>query len=104
MKYLIFLTFFAAGCSSYPKRQINITHNYIYRNAVEMCTNHEGFHYMVHITDIEAKTSSGGIEENYPCSEQTKIRCQDGTLHNFDTGISYCFIGQMQLEETLDAR
>ena len=75
----------------------------MYENATNLCEQYAGFHYMVHITDIAAEQSDGYEGgKDYPCIEQTKIRCQDGTLLNFDTGIGFCFIGQSQLEETLN--
>ncbi len=74
---------------------MNIIHDYVFHNAINMCSEHGGFHYILQINDISKK-------ENYPCKETIKIRCQDGSLLNFDSGIGYCFIGELQLEETLN--
>lgn len=77
--------------------RVQIIHDYIFTNGQNACADHEGLHYVVQKTTIKQV----GDNEDYPCSEITKFRCQDGTVHNFDTGIGYCFISESQLQETL---
>jgi len=79
-------------------KRVSIMHNYIFTNAEETCKTHRGLHYIVQVTDIEEV----GADKDYPCSEKTQFRCQDGTLHTFETGVKYCFISEMQLDDTLN--
>jgi hypothetical protein len=79
-------------------KRVGIIHDYVFTNAENICKTHNGLHYVVQVTDIEEV----GSDKNYPCSEKTQFRCQDGTLHTFETGVGYCFISEMQLDDTLN--
>ena len=79
-------------------KRVGIIHDYIFINAEKTCKVHDGLHYVVQVTDIEEV----GSDKNYPCSEKTQFRCQDGTLHTFETGVKFCFISEMQLDDTLN--
>ena len=79
-----------------------MVHDYVIYNANKDCIDHGGLHYIVSINTIE-KESSGREEgwKDYPCSEVFKFRCQDQTLLDFDSGIAWCGISEMQFEESL---
>ena len=113
MRYLILLTFILAGCSTYPIKRIGKVHDYQISMAKSACESHEGYHYIIDITDIKSKYGPYDDRNNpeefgaRPCNSVTVVRCQDETLHNISYGAAYCFISEMQLEETLkelDAR
>jgi hypothetical protein len=91
----IILMFFLTGCSTYPKERIEIVHDYIFYNGTKVCESHEGLHNIVSKT-----TLFDGEAKSYPCHKDIKFRCQDGSLHEFETGIGFCFISEMQLDET----
>lgn len=107
MKYLILIAFILASCSSYPKKRIGKVHDYQIHLAEKACENHEGYHYIIDITDIEGKygpyDDRNDPEEfgSRPCTSVTVVRCQDETLHDISYGGAFCFISEMQLEETL---
>jgi hypothetical protein len=96
MKKLMFLVLLMAGCST-SQKQVSITHDYVFDHAKRGCSTHSGLHYIVSIREI----FEPGERETYPCTDRYKFRCQDGTLLDFDSGIAYCFIGEMQIEESL---
>lgn len=75
----------------------NIVHDYVFENGVKECKSHGGLYYVVTKTDIKEI----GPNEDYPCKETIKFRCQDHTLISFDTGVGYCFIQEGQLKESL---
>lgn len=85
------------SCSSYPRHRVGMVHDYVFKQAEDACRSHEGLHYVVSIRDIYSE----GEDKDYPCADSFKIRCQDGTLLTLDDGIGYCFISEMQLEESL---
>ncbi len=87
------------GCSTYPQTRVGIIHEYIFREAEDVCSGNAGLHYIVSINKIEAKSSKDG-REDYPCSGEFRVRCQDQTLKIIDDS-GYCFISESQLEETL---
>lgn len=93
MKYLLCLLL--TGCTTTVVRT-GIIHDYIFIAGQKICNSHEGLHYIVQETTLEPGP------DDKPCNEITKFRCQDGSLHNFTTGIGYCFISEMQLNDTLN--
>lgn len=98
MKYILFLSLFTIlGCSTSYKR-VGIIHEYIITAALNKCENHGGLHYITKITDIEEV----GLNKDYPCSEYTKFRCNDGSLQNYETEVGYCFISEMQLDDVIN--
>lgn len=92
MKYL--LCFLFMGCTSNIVRT-GIIHDYIFIAGQKTCSTHEGLHYVVQETSLNPNP------DDKPCNEVTKFRCQDGSLHNFETGTKYCFISELQLNDTL---
>lgn len=96
MRYLL-LTMFLVGCSSYPKHNVGIVHDYVFENAKKLCANNGGVHYIVSNRILFEK----GERETYPCTDTYKIRCQDQVLLDFDSEVKYCFISKSQLDETL---
>jgi len=86
--------------SPYPYTRIAIVHEYMFENAIELCKEHMGMHYMVHESKILAEQTKG-YDKDYPCEERTLIRCQDGTLQKFETGVTHCFVSESQLDDTL---
>jgi hypothetical protein len=101
MKYLLVMLL-TVGCVSYPKTRISIVHDYIFQNGVRMCEPYAGLHYVVAIQEILAESSEGSESKDYPCSKIYSIRCQDGTLLTFRSEVTYCFIQEMQIQETLE--
>ena len=87
--------------SPYPYTRLAIVHDYMFENALVLCKEHKGFHYMVHESKILAKDTPPYHTDDYPCEERTLIRCQDGTLQQFETGVAHCFISEMQIDDTL---
>ena len=87
--------------SPYPYTRLAIVHDYMFENALELCKDHKGFHYMVHESKILAKETKG-YDSDYPCEERTLIRCQDGSLQRFETGVAHCFISESQIDDTLN--
>lgn len=107
MRNIIIISLLLIGCSTYPIKRSNIVHDYIFENAIKMCENHEGLHYILADTTIFAEKSHkfaeyGDDDSDYPCKDTFKFRCQDGTLLNFDDGAGYCFISESQFKETMD--
>jgi hypothetical protein len=94
MKYLV-LFLFILGCSRFTKERIEIIHDYVFFNGIEICQLHQGLHYIISKTTIFEENN-----ESYPCRADIRIRCQDGSLHKFDTGVKFCFISEMQINET----
>lgn len=88
-----------SGCSSYPKTNIGMVHDYIFQYAEKNCSTHQGLHYIVSIQNIEKGEIDG--YHDYPCTEVYKIRCGDQTLLTYDDGAGFCSIPKMQLDETL---
>jgi len=95
MKFSLITILLLVGCATKQIHNIGLVHNYIFYNAVKMCANHGGLHYIV--TDV----SMADDNTSNPCDEKIKIRCQDQVLLDFNSGVKYCFIQRMQLEETL---
>lgn len=91
MKYLFLL--FLTGCAS--SNYTGIVHEYVINQANNACVKHSGLHYIV--SDMEYANDS---EKSFPCREQFKFRCQDGTLYTFNDEIAFCFIPKGQLEES----
>jgi hypothetical protein len=101
MRYLLLLLL-VTSCSSYPKKNIGIIHDYIITAATKSCADHGGLHYIVainHINGRGARFSSGEYE--YPCVDKYQFRCQDDTLSTFNDEVSWCFISIIQVEETI---
>lgn len=74
-------------------------HDYVFENAVLYCLPHQGLHYIVPM-----KTESYKGSWSTFCDDVYRIRCQDDTLIELNTGASgACFdgVGHMQWEETL---
>jgi hypothetical protein len=69
-------------------------------NAIDLCKDHNGMHYIVHESKILAEETKG-YDKDYPCEERTLSRCNDGSLQQFETGITHCFISESQLDDTL---
>lgn len=84
------------ACSK-PTKNIGIIHDYVFFEAQRSCEPHQGLHYIV----SDRTTFGKGKENEYPCTDLYKFRCQDGTVIDFDSGTIWCFISQSQLEETL---
>jgi hypothetical protein len=102
-KLLLAVSLVLAGCSTYPVTRIAIVHDYILQGAVNACRGYSGLHYIVSVDTIYAESSIGvGHDKDYPCRSAYRVRCQDGTLLTLkDDGGRYCFISEMQLEETM---
>lgn len=95
------------GCTNeYPKVQIGITHAHIFKQAEKLCKSHGGTHYIVTIREIYSEYSDHQDEnfgyKDYPCNVRFKVRCEDQVLLEANDEVIYCFINQLQLEETLD--
>src|SRR5690606_2762966 len=108
MKYYYLFAGFGIGMAIYssfiqPKQvsrgytRTQIVHDYIFERGKDACAEHQGFHYVVAQTEIKEI----GPSADYPCRQTVKFRCQDGTVHNFDTGVGFCFISESQLKKTL---
>lgn len=100
MKYLIPLFLILTGCLQ-KETYIGIVHYYIIDNAIKICKNNGGLHYIVAKEIITAKDGNYGNNGSYPCSDTYKIRCQDDSLHDFDDGAVFCFISRSQIKESL---
>src|ERR1700688_4613340 len=74
--------------SPYPYTRLAIVHNYMFDNALRLCEGRKGFHYIVHESKILAKDSPPYHMDDYPCEERTLIRCNDGSLQQFETGVA----------------
>lgn len=90
----VLLFLLLTGCST---QRIGIIHDYMFRAAEHVCEPHEGLHYIVSISSVENK-------KNSPCHNLYKFRCQDQSLINFDDGVGFCVIQEMQLSETLETK
>lgn len=99
---IIIFCLLSISCSKYPIQRIGKVHDYEINGAKKSCENHGGLHYIVDIETLSKETTGTMDFNDYPCSDRLKFRCQDDTLINFDTGIGYCFISEIQLQETLE--
>lgn len=90
--------------SAYPKKEIGIIHDYVIAQANSVCNNHGGLHYIVSVEEIFNQRTDGykGDHDDYPCTDKPRIRCQDGTLVELNTGVGFCFISVDQVQETLN--
>ncbi len=77
-----------------------MVHDYVINNAIKSCSSHEGLHYIVSMRTVLGKESKN-YTKDYPCMDLYKFRCQDNTLIEFNSGVTHCFIDQMQLDESL---
>src|SRR6185295_1642555 len=80
-----------------------MVHDYVILQSLELCANHEGLHYIVPIPTVPY---DGGWGSSH-CEDIYRVRCQDQTLHEINTGASgACFDGvsHMQWEETMANR
>lgn len=94
MKLLAVVFLFLSGCAT---THVGIIHDYVFRHGQDACADHEGLHYIVSV-----KTVSSGKDS--ACTDLYKFRCQDFSLIEFDSGIKFCFIDQMQVEETIGSK
>lgn len=107
MKKLLILSLLMVGCTSAPyAKRVGIVHDYIIKRAELSCAKNGGLHYIVEDTTILAKKSHeydeyGHDDEDFPCTELYKFRCQNRTILYFHSGVGHCFISEDQLLKTL---
>lgn len=82
----------------YTSKRRGIIHDYIIRNSIEACENEEGLHYIVDNSIIFNQF----FGDDYPCSSKYIARCQSGKDINIDSHTGYCFIGEAQLNESIE--
>lgn len=100
MKYIISLfTIFLIGCSSFRKetQNIGIIYDYILNTAQSNCHEHGGLHYIVAVKTLYNTNK----KDDYPCLDIYKVRCQDQSMIEIDSGIRYCDVSQIQIKESL---
>lgn len=75
-----------------------MVHDYVFENAVDLCLEHGGLHYIVPIaTPVKFKKSPYST-----CEDVYKIRCQDQYLIELNTGASACYgVSKIQWDETI---
>lgn len=100
MTVFIITALLCGACAHYPSTNIALIHDYIIEAASKACQNHSGVHYIGAKLVILKERSRDSSENDYPGYEEIKFRCQDGAVHEFDTGVGYFFIQEYQIKET----
>jgi len=91
---------------TYPHHFTGITHDYIIKEALASCKDHQGLHYIVSDMAVEKKRSDPHnsqdvvTEDDYPCHDTYVFHCQDDTNQTFNDGVGYCFISVDQLKDS----
>lgn len=82
-----------------PRKHTLMVHDYIIEYANRICEIHNtSLHYIVPIpTEIKFRKS-----DDAECQDLYKIRCQDESIYEFDSGASACYgVGDGQWNETM---
>ena len=98
MRWFLALLFLVGCTSTHVKIDDGIVHDYVFTHATLYCNDHGGMHYIV----TRRILFENDDRDRYPCNVTYKIRCQDGTVIDFEDGVAYCFISESQLKETLE--
>jgi uncharacterized lipoprotein YmbA len=98
VKYAPYFTLLSAlfltGCAT---TRIGIVHDYVFERAKEACADHQGLHYIVSVNKVKS-------DKEYSCEDNYVFRCQDQAAVKFNSGVIWCGISEMQLEETLKGK
>lgn len=81
-----------SGCATY---RTGIVHDHMIAQMLKDCDNHGGPHYVVQHVEVNT------LRKDKPCSGSYVISCQDGAKIVIDDGVSFCFISESQIEESL---
>ena len=96
---LLILIVLSSGCSrdlelDNVSEGSEITHDYIIENALEICKNHQGLHYIV----TKTKWLRNDEHDRHPCDQKYVVSCQDGYKQVLYSETKYCFISKMQID------
>lgn len=82
-----------------PLRKDLMVHDYVFRWAQLICEKHNtSFHYIVPVPTLITVDKHGQVL----CDDLYKIRCQDESIYELNTGASYCDgVGKSQWDETM---